>query len=58
MMAKRKQAAASEYLPIPRVGDKVTVGSSNLVYEIERVHIGGNEVDIKFPNTNWRSGNR
>ena len=47
-MAKRKQAAALEP---PQVGDKVTAGTDS-VYEIAKVHHGGNEVALQFPGTN------
>jgi hypothetical protein len=50
-MAKRKQAAAHEPPPTPQVGDKVTAGTDS-VYEIAKVHHGGNEVDLQFPGTN------
>ena len=50
-MAKRKQAAALEPPPTPQVGDKVTAGTDS-VYEIAKVHHGGNEVDLQFPGTN------
>ena len=50
-MAKRKQAAAPEPPPTPQVGDKVTAGTDS-VYEIAKVHHGGNEVDLQFPGTN------
>jgi hypothetical protein len=52
-MAKpRKKSVAPELPAVPQVGDKVTVGSSDSIYEISRVHIGGDEVDLQFPNTN------
>jgi uncharacterized small protein (DUF1192 family) len=50
--ARKKVAVAPEAPAVPQVGDKVTVGSSDSVYEISRVHIGGDEVDLQFPNTN------
>jgi hypothetical protein len=50
-MAKRKQAAAHEPPPTPQVGDKVTAGTDS-VYEIAKVHHGGNEVDLQLPGTN------
>lgn len=50
-MAKRKQAAAPEPPPTPQVGDKVTAGTDS-VYEIAKVHHGGEEVDLQFPGTN------
>jgi hypothetical protein len=51
-MAKpHKKAAAPEQPPMPQVGDKVTVGTDS-VYEIVKVHHGGNEVDLQFPGTN------
>jgi hypothetical protein len=50
-MAKRKQAAAPEPPPTPQVGDKVSAGSDS-VYEIAKVHHGGEEVDLQFPRTN------
>jgi hypothetical protein len=48
----RKKAAAPEPPPIPRVGDKVKPYSSEMVYEISKVHYGGNEVDLHVPGTN------
>jgi hypothetical protein len=52
-MAKpRKTSVVPELPSVPQVGDKVTVGNSDSVYEISRVHIGGDEVDLQFPNTN------
>jgi hypothetical protein len=50
--ASKKVAVAPEAPAVPQVGDKVTVGNSDSVYEISRVHIGGDEVDLQFPNTN------
>jgi hypothetical protein len=50
-MAKTRKKAAAPEAPIePQVGDKVTVGTG--VYEIIRVHYGGDEVDLQFPGTN------
>jgi hypothetical protein len=53
-MAKpRKKAAAPASEPIaPQVGDKVRPGRSEMVYEILRVHSGGDEVDLHVPGTN------
>jgi len=31
------------------VGDKVKPGRSEMVYEISRVHVGGDEVDLHVP---------
>jgi hypothetical protein len=36
----------------PQVGDKVLPPRSEMVYEIMRVHIGGEEVDLHVPGTN------
>ncbi len=52
-MAKpRKKTPASEPPPIPQVGDKVKPYSSEMVYEISKLHHGGNEVDLHVPETN------
>jgi hypothetical protein len=51
-MAERKLTATPEPPPVLQVGDKVAVGTSDSIYEISRVHIGGDEVDLQFPNTN------
>ena len=52
-MAKpRKKTAAPEPPPMAQVGDKVKPYSSEMVYEISKVHYGGNEVDLHVPGTN------
>jgi hypothetical protein len=52
-MAKpRKKAAAPETPPAPQVGDKVRPDQSVMVYEILKVHHGGEEVDLHVPGTN------
>jgi hypothetical protein len=52
-MAKpRKKTAAPEPSPIPQVGDKVRPYSSEMVYEISKVHYGGDAVDLHVPGTN------
>jgi hypothetical protein len=52
-MAKpRKKAAAPEAPPAPQVGDKVRPDQSVMVYEIPKVHHGGEEVDLHVPGTN------
>jgi hypothetical protein len=52
-MAKpRKKPPAPELPPIPQVGDKVKPYSSEMVYEISKIHYGGNEVDLHVPGTN------
>ena len=51
-MAKRKQASEPETPPMPRVGDKVRPGRSEMVYEILRVYEGGDEVDLQVPGIN------
>src|SRR5258705_12141245 len=49
-MAKpRKKTAAPEPPPMPQVGDKVYPPRSEMVYEISKVHYGGNEVDLHVP---------
>jgi hypothetical protein len=49
-MAKaRKQAAAPDAPLLPQVGDKVKPGKSEMVYEIYRVHDGGDEIDLHDP---------
>jgi hypothetical protein len=52
-MAKpRKRAATPEAPPEPQVGDKVRPDQSVMVYEILKVHHGGEEVDLHVPGTN------
>ena len=52
-MAKpRKKTAAPEPPPMPHVGDKVKPARSEMVYEISKVHVGGDEVDLHVPGTN------
>jgi hypothetical protein len=52
-MAKpRKKAPAPETPPLPQVGDKVYPPRSEMVYEISKVHHGGDEVDLHVPGTN------
>src|ERR1700684_2138697 len=52
-MAKpRKKASAPEAPAAPQVGDKVYPPRSELVYEISKVHYGGDEVDLHVPGTN------
>jgi hypothetical protein len=46
------KALAPEPPPQPQVGDKVKPYSSEMVYEISKVHYGGNEVDLHVPGTN------
>ena len=50
-MAKARKGAKSDSPPMPRVGDKVKPGSSEMVYEIMHVHHGGSEVDLHVPGT-------
>jgi hypothetical protein len=51
-MAKRKQTAEPEPPPMPRLGDKVKPGRSEMVYEISRVSPDGSDVDLHVPGTN------
>jgi hypothetical protein len=52
-MAKAlKKSVASAAPPAPQVGDKVKPYSSEMVYEISKVHHGGDEVDLHGPGTN------
>jgi hypothetical protein len=51
MAKSRIRASVPETPAAPQVGDKVTVGT-DCVYEIAKVHHGGNEVDLEFPGTN------
>ena len=51
MTKARKKPGAPEPPTLPQVGDKVTVGTDS-IYEIAKVHHGGNEVDLQFPGTN------
>jgi len=51
MTKARKKPGATEPPTLPQVSDKVTVGT-NSVYEVAKVHHGGNEVDLQFPGTN------
>jgi hypothetical protein len=49
-MAKpRKNTAVPEPVPMPQVGDKVYPPRSEMVYEISKVHHGGEEVDLHVP---------
>jgi hypothetical protein len=48
-MTKRKK---TDEPTTPQVGDKVLPPRSEMVYEIMRVHIGGEEVDLHVPGTN------
>jgi hypothetical protein len=48
----RKKTAAPEPPPMPQVGDKVYPPRSELIYEISKVHYGGDEVDLHVPGTN------
>jgi hypothetical protein len=48
-MTKRKK---TDEPATPQVGDKVLPPRSEMVYEIMRVHIGGEEVDLHVPGTN------
>jgi hypothetical protein len=50
-MAKRKQIAAPEPAPLPRVGDKVKRPGSNSILEITQVYADG-EVSLVLPGTN------
>jgi hypothetical protein len=52
MAEPRKNAAASEPPPMPRIGDKVTMPRSKSVLEINHVSRDGNEVDLQLPGTN------
>src|SRR5271155_3263951 len=52
-MAKtRKQTAPSEVPPMPRIGDKVKPGRSEMVNEISRVSPDGSDVDLHVPGMN------
>jgi hypothetical protein len=52
-MAKtRKKTASPEPPPPPQVGDKVSSPRSEMVYEICKVHQGGEYVDLHVPGTN------
>ena len=50
-MAKRKQIAAPEPAPLPRVGDKVKRPGSNSILEITQVY-ADREVSLVLPGTN------
>jgi hypothetical protein len=52
MARPRKKAAAPESPPMPQVGDKVYPPRSEMIYEISKVHYGGEEVDLHVPGTN------
>ena len=52
MAKSRKKAEPPEPPPLPQVGDKVYPANSQLVYEINHVHHGGDEVDLHVPGTN------
>ena len=52
-MAKaRTQAATPEPPPIPQVGDRVTLGSSDTVFIVTRASSDGKDVDLNLPGTN------
>ena len=52
-MAKPRKRSAELEKPIaPQVGDKVKPGSSEMVYEVYRVSLDGQEVDLHVPGTN------
>jgi len=51
MAKSRIRASVPETPAAPQVGDMVTVGTDS-VYEIAKVHHGGNEIDLEFPGTN------
>src|SRR5882757_449908 len=52
MAKSRKKAAAPEPLPIPRIGDKVTIPSAKSVLEVTHVSHDGDEVNLQLPGTN------
>jgi uncharacterized small protein (DUF1192 family) len=52
MAKSRKKAAAPEPLPMPRVGDKVTIPSAKSVLEVTHVSHDGDEVNLQLPGTN------
>ena len=52
MAKSRKKAAAAEPLPMPRVGDKVTIPSAKSVLEVTHVSHDGDEVNLQLPGTN------
>jgi hypothetical protein len=52
MAKSRKNAPPSDTPPLPQVGDKVLPPRSEMVYEVSRVHVGGDEVDLHVPGTN------
>jgi hypothetical protein len=52
MPKAQRQAAASEVRSLPQVGDKVCPPRSEVVYEVSKVHVGGDEVDLHLPGTN------
>ena len=52
-MAKARKKAAEPEAPVaPQIGDKVYPPRSEMVYEISKVHHGGEEVDLHVPGTN------
>jgi hypothetical protein len=52
MAKSRRKAAAPEVPMAPQVGDKVYPPRSEMIYEISKVHYGGQEVDLHVPGTN------
>ena len=52
MAKSRKKTAAPEPLPMPRVGDKVTIPSAKSVLEVTHVSHDGDEVNLQLPGTN------
>jgi hypothetical protein len=52
MAKSRKQAAAPDAPPELRIGDRVTIGSSDTVYVVTRASSNGKDVDLNLPGTN------
>jgi hypothetical protein len=48
----RKKTAALELPPMPQLSDKVYPPNYEMVYEISKVHCGGDEIDLQVSGTN------
>jgi hypothetical protein len=47
-----KRIPPVEHLPrVPKVGDRVSTSNSSTVWEISKVHYGGDEVDLAIKDT-------
>jgi hypothetical protein len=51
MAKSRKEAAAPDATLEPRIGDRVSIGSSDTIYIITRASADGKDVDVNLPGT-------